>query len=431
MHNNITKYFFELLQMSVGRREGLSGTPMKEEWKAMFRMAREQALVGVFTEAVCRLPEEERPPRKPLARLCSEVMAIEDTNRRLFAKCCDVSEALRADGFDSCILKGQGMALLYPKPLLRKSGDIDVWMKRRYDEPSLQSKASLGPSASNSGQTHALRNENDNIEDTIYNYARTRGTVRDAVYHHLGIPLTIERLSDGRVTMSASDNEADDVEMHFRPSFMFCPRHNRRMQAWFDEQWPLMQKHKVQVTSELFPPDRNLKVGSFCCPTASFNVIYSLTHIYRHLFDEGIGLRQLLDYFYTLQTYNAECDTAQRAITIANLKRFGLYRFAQAVMYVLHEVFALPEAEMLVPMNTKTGLFLLDEILRAGNFGQYDARVKVQHDESPLHKLIRRQLYSMRLLRYFPNEVLWQPYFKFWQRRWRLQRGWIKSLSQD
>lgn len=421
MHNNATTYFFELLQMSVGRREGLSGTPVKEEWKAMFRTAREQALVGVFTEAVCRLPEEMRPPRKPLTRLCSEVVMIEDANRRLFGKCCDLTEALVAGGFDSCILKGQGMAMLYPKPLLRHSGDIDVWMK----------SSGLSP--------HPLKQERDprqgegckSVEDTIYNYARTKGTIADAVYHHLGIPLTIERADDGKVTIAASDNAADDVEMHFRPSFMFCPRHNRRMQEWFDEQWPLQQKHTVQVKAEFFAPGRKDEACSFCCPTPSFNAIYCLAHIYRHLFDEGVGLRQLLDYYYVIKAYNADTDDTRHATTLANLKRFGLYRFAQAVMYVLHEVFALPESEMLVPMNEKTGRFLLDEILRAGNFGKYDDRVNIQANETPFHKFIRRQRYSLRLLRYFPSEVLWQPYFKFWHRRWRLRHGWIKSMSED
>ena len=424
MHNNATTYFFELLQMGVGRREGLSGTPVKEEWKAMFRMAREQALVGVFTEAVCRLPEEMRPPRKPLTRLCSEVVMIEDANRRLLGKCCDLTEALAADGFDSCILKGQGMALLYPRPLLRKSGDIDVWVKSPGQRPQ------LGESC-------------ESLEDTLYNYARTKGTIRDAVYHHLAIPLSIERNADGKVTMKSSEDHADEIEIHFRPSFMFCPRHNRRMQEWFDEQWPLQQKHTVQVKPEFFAPDRKSDARTFCCPTPSFNTIYCLTHIYRHLFDEGIGLRQLLDYYYVAsppalperegaaKLTTGGIDNENKKEIIANLKRFGLYRFAQAVMYVLHEVFALPESEMLVPMNKKTGRFLLDEILRAGNFGRFDDRVSIQANETPFHKLIRRQRYSLRLLRYFPSEVLLQPYFKVWHRRWRLRHGWIKSMRED
>lgn len=395
----------------------------------MFRMAHEHALVGVFTEAVCRLPEEKRPPRRPLTRLCAEVITIEDANRRLFAKCCDLTEALHTDGFGSCILKGQGMALLYPKPLLRHSGDIDVWMKPHHNDDD---------SSTSSQQAHALhhdsdalRNDSDSLEDTIYNYARTKGSITDAVYHHLGVPLRIERNDDGSVAIEASDNATDDVEMHFRPSFMFSPRYNHRMQTWFDEQWPLQQKHSVQVAPEYFATDHQDVARTFYCPTQTFNIIYCLTHIYRHLFDEGIGLRQLLDYYYIIMAYNAEADATLRATTLADLKRLGLYRFAQAVMYVLHTVFALPEDEMPVPMNAKTGRFILDEILRAGNFGQHDDRVKIVANETPLHKLIRRQRYSLRLLRHFPSEVLWQPYFKFWHRRWRLRHGWIKSMSED
>ena len=35
-------------------------------------------------------------------------------------------------------------------------------------------------------------------------------------------------------------------------------------------------------------------------PTVEFNIIFQLTHIYSHLMNEGIGLRQLVDYYYVL-----------------------------------------------------------------------------------------------------------------------------------
>lgn len=427
MQNNATTYFFELLQMAVGRREGLSATPVKEEWKATFQMAREQALVGVFTDAVCRLPEEMRPPRKPLARLCSEVMMIEDTNKVLFRKCCDLTTALAADGFDSCVLKGQGMAMLYPKPLLRQSGDIDVWMK---------------PLASgvvgNNAQKPAEHAE-EPIEDTLYNYARTQGEIDDACYHHLGIKLSIAPAKDGELRILPSDNDKDEVEMHFRPSFMFSPRHNKRMQQWFDEQWPAMKANSVTIPSSLFPLTSNLLPlpsslrTSFHCPTPQFNVIFALTHIYRHLFDEGIGLRQLLDYYYVLMAFNAEIrdNGATKEETISTLHSLGLYGLARAVMYVLNVVFALPEAEMLVPMDTRCGKFLLKEILQAGNFGKFDPRFEIPANETPLHKFVRKQSRGLRLLRYFPGEELWQPYFRIWHRRFRLSHGWIASMKED
>lgn len=414
MQNQATTYFFELLQIETGRRECLSGAPSKAEWKAMFGMAREQALVGVFTDAVCRLPEEMRPPRKPLARICSEVMMIEDANKRLFRKCCELTEALAADGFDSCVLKGQGMALLYPKPLLRQSGDIDIWMKRAAES--------------------ALRTIEESIEDSLYNYARARGEVDDACYHHLGIMLKIERDESGKVQMRQGTTKNDEIEMHFRPSFMFSPRCNSRMQSWFCEQWPTMATHAVSVPRELCT---NAGDGQeqdslvFHCPTPQFNAVYALTHIYRHLFDEGIGLRQLLDYYYVIMSLNQTCDSAQKLEVISTLRHLSLYRFAKSVMYVLHTVFGLPLDEMLVPMDKRCGSFLLDEIMQAGNFGQFDERLDIPSDERPLHKFLRKQRHGLRLLRYYPGEVLWQPYFRIWHRIWRLRRGWVESISKD
>lgn len=387
---NATKYFFELLQLSIGRREALSGTPNLEDWKLMFRKAHEQALIGVFTDAVCSIPEEMRPSRKPLIKLRYESSIIADANRRLFAKCCDMTQMLASDGFSSCVLKGQGIALLYPNPLLRQSGDIDVWAKPLNTPESVS------------------------IEDYIYNYAQGKGKITDAVYHHVSI-------------MIAKDN----LEIHFRPSYMFSPVRNRRLQEWFKAQWPMMQQHSVTVDSSLFEGERAEGTRSFHCPTPEFNIIYILLHIYRHLFHEGIGLRQLLDYYYVIMAFNAQADETLRKETICTLHHLGIYNFAGAVMHVLHEVFALPQEEMPVAQDAKAGRFLLSEIMRSGNFGKHDDRVKIKANEKPLHKLIRRWIHSLRLLRYFPGEVLWLPYFKFWQRCWRLRHGWIKSMRED
>lgn len=413
MLNNATTYFFELLQIETGRRECLSGVPSKAEWKAMFGMAREQALVGVFTDAVCRLPEEMRPPRKPLARICSEVMMIEDTNKRLFRKCCELTEALAADGFESCVLKGQGMALLYPKPLLRQSGDIDIWMKR------------AAKSASNAAE--------ESIEDSLYNYARAKGEVDDACYHHLGIMLKIERNESGQVQLLQGKNKNDEIEMHFRPSFMFAPRSNAKMQRWFEEQWTTMASHSVNVPREYCSAAGGEEHSPlvFHCPTPQFNAVYALIHIYRHLFDEGIGLRQLLDYYYVIMAFNRSATESQKAETTTTLRHLSLFHFTQSVMYVLHTVFGLPSDEMLVPMDKRCGSFLLDEIMQAGNFGHFDARLDIPTDERPLHKFLRKQRHGLRLLRYYPGEVLWQPYFRIWHRFWRLRRGWVSSLSKD
>lgn len=102
-----------------------------------------------------------------------------------------------------------------------------------------------------------------------------RGGIR---YHHIGAPQI----------------NGVDVEAHFRPLFLDSPFRNWRLQRWFldNAQFGL---HDAKVADAVLP-----------VPTVSFNAVYQLCHIYRHLFDEGIGLRQLLDYYFVLRALHIE-----------------------------------------------------------------------------------------------------------------------------
>ena len=100
------------------------------------------------------------------------------------------------------------------------------------------------------------------------------------------------------------------IEVHFTPSYMFFPIHNSRMQKW----------------------------------------------LYRHVFTEGIGLRQLIDYYFVL-VKSEERRVKNLTALQRELKYLGLWKFAGAVMYVLHEALGLPEAKMIAPIDVNEGLF--------------------------------------------------------------------------
>ena len=153
-------------------------------------------------------------------------------------------------------------------------------------------------------------------------------------------------------------------------------------------------------------------------PTAAFNRVYILSHIYRHLFDEGVGLRQLMDYYYVLRQGFTETE---RQETITILKQFKMERFAEAVIWVLQEVFGLEAKYMLTTPNEREGKFLLDEIMMAGNFGHYDPRIIRSQDERLFTRFVRRTIRNLRFLRSYPSEVIWSPIFKIIQRIWMLK----------
>lgn len=143
--------------------------------------------------------------------------------------------------------------------------------------------------------------------------------------------------------------------------------------------------------------------------------MYQLSHLYRHIFDDGLGLRQVLDYYFVLRT-SYDNDNIHFLI-----KRFGMYRFAQALMYVLQSYLGLEEKYLLCEPDPETGVFLLEEILQAGNFGHYDERQRVTKKENGVQRLLRRQKRNMRFFGYYAEEVLCVPIYRIYQEYWRFK----------
>ena len=206
------------------------------------------------------------------------------------------------------------------------------------------------------------------------------------------------------------------IEVHFTPSYMFCPWRNRRMQKWFEKVMDLQCSNVVSLPNGF---------GEIAVPTTSFNVIYILSHLYRHVFTEGIGLRQLLDYYFVVVKWHTDhtnltdFDSTDLAALQRDLKWLGLWKFAGAVMFVLHEVFGLSEEMMIAPMNVKEGRFLLEEVMLGGNFGQYDDRLGDKTDEGKVHRYFRMSLRNMRFVKHYPSEAICEPLFRTWFFFWK------------
>lgn len=94
-----------------------------------------------------------------------------------------------------------------------------------------------------------------------------------------------------------------------------------------------------------------------------------MSHMYHHLFDGGIGLRQVMDYYFVLQNLDLEKDRDELA---SSFEYIGMKKFACAMMYVLQVTMGLECEKMICEPSEKTGRFLLEEVVRGGNFGKYD-----------------------------------------------------------
>ena len=104
---------------------------------------------------------------------------------------------------------------------------------------------------------------------------------------------------------------------------------------------------------------------------------------------------------------------------MAVLRSFGMGKFAAAVMYVLQKVFATPTHFYICEPNEREGKNLLEEIMKGGNFGQYDERGKELKNGGMVKHGLWKLKRVMRLVSSYPEEALWEPVFRVWHLGWR------------
>ena len=167
------------------------------------------------------------------------------------------------------------------------------------------------------------------------------------------------------------------------------------MKKWFALQESNQMHHSVSFG------DAELNV-----PTDEFDLVYQMLHIYKHLFNEGIGLRQIMDYYYVLKS-KVDDETIQRVQKTVSV--LGLDKFASALMWVIREAFCLDDEYLLWAPNKTDGEFLLNEILQMGNFGQGDQRFRLNNDDSHMKRFWQMSSSKWRFVSHFPSEVIWQP----------------------
>ena len=421
------KLFFELIQVAIGSRKSLSRVPSAAEWGELYAMATRQALTGVCFVAVQKLSGSSDVSCLPeLLRLKWLGMAakIQQRNQVVNEACVELVRQYTHDGLSCCILKGQGNLVNYPEELreARNPGDIDVWCKTADPCGVEIAVGDLDGKGAHYEHYAGIRG----VIEYVKQLHRIAGSeIHDGIrYHHVDAP-SVNGVS---------------VEVHFRPIYFDNPIRNRRLQRWFEEneQFNLCDATALDKKACL-----QQEKNTFSVPSVSFNVVYQLAHINKHLFEEGIGLRQLMDYYFVLRALHFEQGSlADRTQSMAQwaegmgisvmsnteimhqLKRLDLKKLAGAVMYVLKEVFAMPDVYLICEPDEKTGRHLLDEIMMAGNFGKFDPRKGDLSHESSAQKFMRKTKRNLLLARYYPGEALWEPPFRLYHFFWRKLELW-------
>lgn len=345
-----TNVLYELIQIALGGQSQLSRMPTGKEWEAVYKKSEMQAVVGITFVGIEKLPKEQMPPEMLLFQWIGAAERIKLWNKHVDKLTAKIWKQLKDDELDTAILKGQGVAVGYGElASYRQSGDIDIWVKGGYQK--------------------------------VCDYVQRTHPTDDVAYHrfHYDYFKDIE------------------VELHHRPTLMRNLMDDRKLAKWYNS---------FDADSFVY-----LEEKGFAVPPVEFNRIFILTHIYRHFLFEGIGLRQVMDYYFVLKN-DVKCDKED---TVKILKELRLTRFAEAIMWILHTQFGLEKDKLICGMNEKEGRFVLTEILQTGNFGRADRRFK------GMSKFQRMTKHGIHLLLHYPSEVIWTPiwlvYHKIW--KWR------------
>ena len=319
-------------------------------------MAHQQTMVGILNDAVHRIPENQLPREELLRewdentdKICRIYHTHEDHIKELEA-------LLNRLGLHGCVLKGTGLAHLYPNPERRMCGDIDIWI---------------------SGKRDAIINAFQDADIPIY----------DVIYQECKAGIFLDT----------------EVEIHFHPSKMYNPFCNARLQRYFKRNSPIRDDVTISY------------------PDAKFNAVFCMAHMFRHYLEGGIGMRQMMDYYYVLKTL----APADRKPVMKTIKRLGMKRFTASVMTSMWFNFGLEDEYLLCPVDIKHGKKLVNDIIAMGNFGVMDKRNYRQEGESKWARFMRKNRRVFSNLRYYPREVIWSPFARVSQFVWRRIKGFL------
>ena len=348
MMTETAKVFIKLLRIALGKEKNLCCNPSPEEWQKLFFLSQEQAVVGFLLPAIDTLYHNGKIlPKALLIEWIGQSEQIKQRNMLLNARIVELKEHFAQAGFNSCILKGQGNAQMYPLPESRSPGDIDILL--------------------------------DGEREVVWQFVQKHYPKAKECYWHIDYPLF------------------DDVsvEVHFIPSYARSPKYDKRLQQYFYDNAVEQFSHNILL---------NGTSNKISVPTPEYNLIQQLSHVMRHFFIEGVGMRHILDLYYLLHRGESELDKDWLAVLLPYL---GMKRFAGAVMWVLHDILGLEDKYLITFPDEHRGKLLLNEILQGGNWGRYDKRVikKLGRINGFLPSVMR----SVRLMIWFPYEAVITP----------------------
>lgn len=308
-----TNLFLELVRAGLWGTEVRLGLFGNVDFSRLMELATEQSLVGQIAAGMEHITDTKIPKADVLSFI-GQALQIEQRNKAMNAFIASLIERMHAADINMLLVKGQGIAQCYEKPLWRVCGDVDLFLNEENYE---KAKALLLPLASS-------------VEEE---FEREK---------HLGITIDgwVVELH-GHLYSGLSSRVEKELDKLQEDTFL-----GGQMRSWMNEE---TQVFLLSVENDSF---------------------YVFTHILQHFYKGGIGLRQICDWCRLLYTYRDSINLnlleqrIRRAGLMTEWKAFG----ALAIDYLGMSVKAMPFYSDSAKWKRKAK-WIMEFVMMSGNFG--------------------------------------------------------------
>ena len=352
------------------------------DWKEVLEEAKKQSLMGVafvgfkiWSASDYAKNVGATIDKRLLMQWVGICEKIREDNLLLNKRTSQIYSNFAKEGFRTSVMKGQGNALLYGKnlSLMRSPGDIDVWVEGGFEK--------------------------------VYAYVQ-----KIAPTSHVN-----ELEMDFNVFSDAT------VEVHYHPFIIKQPFKNRIFQKYLESKAEACYNNHVKLHTK--NKDGEEILMDAVITTIPFNLVQQLAHIKLHLFTGGIGLRQVMDYYYQLVHAERCLSSEEKKEVVKVVNSIGLERLAKALMWILSEFFLLPKACFLWEPCKIDGKYLLDNFLRTGSFEQDKKTIERKIKRETFSSFYNIQKQNLKLLRFDRWDWFWGSLWRIYHFVWRKAKG--------
>lgn len=310
--NSYQRSFFELVHAGLWEKEIRLGTGEVINWQEIYRLAQEQSVLGLVLAGLEK--NDIRPPQALLLQWIGEVQMLEQQNKAMNSFIGNLIDQLRNDDVYTLLVKGQGIAQCYEKPLWRSSGDVDLFLSEDNYKKALPVLSPLATSIEEENEY------NKHLAMTIDGWSvELHGTLRS------GLWLSIDR-------------GIDKVQ-----NAVF---YEGKVRSW------------TNGNTQVF------------LPGADEDVVFVFAHILQHFYKEGIGLRQICDWCRLLWTYK---DSLNHKLLESRIKSMGVMIEWKAFAALAVDYIGMPVEAMPFYSDDKKwkrkAVRVMEFVLETGNFG--------------------------------------------------------------